>query len=108
MIKHWKYREFNAEKVAPNSIVLFYIGWSASAELTKPVFEAVSREFDNCCNFYSIEISDPSDVKFSDYPIYFFPTFLFIKNREIIESLSGTVSKDELEKKVGKFLVPNN
>jgi len=103
-VKNLVYKEFEKIKIRDNSIVIFYIKWSGTSQLMRPILENIASRFYEKINFYSVEITDPGDVMLKDLKIHFFPTYVFVKKGNPQSLMSGTYSSDDLLERIQQFV----
>jgi len=103
-VKNIIYKEFEKIKISDNSIVIFYIKWSGTSQLMKPILENIAARFYEKISFYSVEITDPGNVMLKDLRIHFFPTYVFVKNGVPLSLMSGTFSSDDLLERIQQFV----
>jgi len=79
-------------------ILLDFTGkYCSPCKAIKPVMEVVKSEFQSQMYFIEIDVEEHSDIA-AKYNIMRIPTILLIKNGEVIEQVTGMVSKSNLEK----------
>ena len=91
----------NITKLPTNSKHLFVLNfkavWCNPCKAMVPHIQYLQKEYSNHASFYMIDIEDP---ELEEYPLHFqiakVPTFILIKNGNIITSMIGT-DKQKLE-----------
>ena len=102
------YNDFKDEILADNSLVMIFIKWSGTSQLMKPIVENIASKYYDKFEFYSIEVSDPSEVFIAGMKVHFFPTYLFIEEGKPTALLSGTFSADDLEERIQSYIKEAN
>lgn len=77
-------------------IVKFFATWCGPCKMVAPVFEKLSKEFENQIKFIEIDI-DNCDGIASDYFVSSVPTFISFRNGEELNRMNGAASYDQLE-----------
>ncbi len=98
------YEEFKRETIEDKAIVMIYIKWSGISQLMKPIIQNIATKYSEKVSFYSVEVTDPSDVYVVGTKVHFFPTYLFIDKGQSQVFLSGTFSEEELDEKIKSYL----
>ncbi|MBE0477554.1 thioredoxin [Candidatus Aerophobetes bacterium] len=84
-------------------IVDFWAKWCVPCEKIEPIIDSLSEEFKGCISFFKVDVDEnPSIV--SKYGIRGIPTLFLFKNGEIVDRVTGMISKKELVKKIKKLL----
>ncbi|KAI0094323.1 thioredoxin-domain-containing protein, partial [Irpex rosettiformis] len=79
------------------SVIDFHATWCGPCHMIAPTFEALSKQFANV-NFLKCDVDAVKDVA-SHYKVQAMPTFVFIKNSKVIETIKGA-NKNGLESAV--------
>lgn len=99
MAERVTYNEFN-EKVIGFSglaIVDFYSDTCVPCKKMSPVLSALEKQYPEGVYITKVNVAYESELV-EEYQIKSAPTFLFFKNGELVERLSGARKKEELEK----------
>ena len=90
----------NADKP---SIVKFETKWCGACKVMAPIYEALASKYLNKINFTVVEADKLSELS-DKYQIQGVPTFIFFKNGNKIDQISGAVSKKEFEEILKQLL----
>lgn len=83
----------NSEKKV---LVDCYADWCGPCKMLAPVIEELSEEVENV-EFYKLNIDESGEIA-ERYGIMSIPTLLIFKNNELIDTLVGFRTKEELKK----------
>ena len=86
------------------AIIDFYAEWCAPCRLLAPVFEELSKMFDEKVDFYSINVDEESELS-SHFAIRSVPTLIFIPVKGAMQRSSGAISKSHLKELVENVLL---
>jgi thioredoxin 1 len=67
-----------------------------------PVFEEMSSEFESSCDFVKVDVDQIPELT-ERYQVMSMPTFLFIKNGEVVERFSGA-SVEKLRETINSLI----
>ncbi|KAI0749146.1 thioredoxin-domain-containing protein [Irpex lacteus] len=81
------------------SVIDFHATWCGPCHMIAPTFEALSKQYANV-NFLKCDVDAVRDVA-SHYRVQAMPTFVFIKNSSVVETIKGA-NKSALESAVRK------
>ena len=97
---------FDAEVMqSPKPVIIdAYAEWCGPCKLMKPIFKELEDELQNTITFAQINVDEARELSIS-LGISSIPTFIFVKNGEIVEKHLGYVSKDVLRDKITQYLV---
>ena len=87
-------------------VVDYYADWCIPCKRMKPVFDRLSDEFEDKCQFVAIDIDKNSDLA-NALEIRSIPTFDFIKKKKLLNRMTGELPK-ELEQRVFQFANDTN
>ena len=85
------------EKKDESCIIDFFTTMCPSCQMLDPVFEKVSKVYEDKLKFYKINIDQNIDIA-EKYGIIYVPTLILFKNGNIINRISGYLSEKELIK----------
>ncbi|MBI4475706.1 MAG: thioredoxin [Acidobacteria bacterium] len=88
-------------KSAKPVLVDFWAEWCAPCRRIAPTVEALASELEGRVVVGKMNVDENPEVPFR-YSIRGIPTLLLFKGGEIVESIVGLVSKDELKRMVEK------
>ncbi|XP_075149309.1 thioredoxin 2 [Haematobia irritans] len=69
-------------------VVDFYATWCGPCKMIAPRLEELSKEYAGKVVFIKVDVDDCEDVAM-EYGISSMPTFIFIKNKQNLETFSG-------------------
>lgn len=97
----------NVESEVNNSkipvVIDVYAPWCGPCQHMLPVFEELAKELEDKCKFVKLNVDEARDLSIQ-YSVTSVPTFIFIKNNEILGRETGYKSKEDLKDIVEKFL----
>ena len=89
------------------SVVKFYADWSGTSQMMMPAFEQIAESYKGSANFFKVDIDNSPALKES-YGVMDLPTILFFQNGNIIDHVSGMISKNALIAKMENSISVNN
>jgi len=104
-VKDIKADDFKKEVLESNKPVLvdFWAEWCAPCKKMEPVIEGLSEEFKDHIKFLKLNVDEnPSTA--TEYSVRGIPTFFLFKNGEVVERITGVISRKELSRKLKKVL----
>lgn len=84
-------------------MLTFGLDWSGKCVIYNWMVDAVSKEFDQVCQFYKVE-ADQARQLVEYYKINIFPTSLLLYKGEVMSISSGIVSKANLKSRLDSFI----
>ena len=84
-------------------LVDFFATWCGPCRAMAPSIEALAKEMADRAGVAKIDIDGAPDLA-SRFGIRAVPTFVFFKNGEVVETISGARTKEELKKKLEELL----
>ena len=99
-VTNGEFEEFTKDRLA---FIDFFAEWCMPCTMMSPIIEDLSEEFGNKIKFGKVNVDDNQKIA-QKFEITSIPTFVLIKNSEILERISGTVTQDELEEILKKHL----
>jgi thioredoxin 1 len=96
---------FDAEvKNSKKPVVIdVFATWCGPCQHMAPFFEELSQEFSEKYTFGTINIDEARDIAV-EFGIMSVPTFLFLKNGELVSQEVGYMSKEQLHEKIATHL----
>lgn len=82
-------------------LVDFWASWCGPCRALAPVFEEVSTKFEGKVDFVKVNVDEASETP-TKYGIRSIPTLILFKNGEAVETISGSVSSEQIEEFVNK------
>ncbi len=95
--------EKEIEKSTLPVVLDVYATWCGPCLQMKPIFEELSQEYGNKYKFAQLNVDEGRELAIN-YGVTSIPTFIFIKNKEIVGKEMGYMSKDQLLKKITEYL----
>lgn len=90
----------NAEQEITHSnipvIIKVYASWCGPCQQMTPIFDELSKELQGKYKFAQLNVDDARDLSIK-YGVTSIPTFIFIKNNEVVGKELGYMGKEELK-----------
>ncbi len=103
----YKFTEENFENEVLQSdipvLVDFYADWCGPCKMMMPVVEKLAEAYDGKVKVGKVN-SDENNQLAAKYGIMSIPSFLIIKNGEVVDSATGAMPMDTLAKKLDAVL----
>ena len=106
MTNETRFKEDVLEKTGI-SVVKFYADWSGTSQMMMPAFEQIAESYKGSANFFKVDIDNSPALK-ENYGVMDLPTILFFQNGNIIDHVSGMISKNALIAKMENSISVNN
>ena len=90
-------------KTNPIVVVDFWAEWCGPCRAMNPIIEELSSIYENKIVFAKLNF-DKNPVTPSKYGISSIPTFLIIKNGQIMNSIIGAVTQEIFEETINEYL----
>ncbi len=84
-------------------LVDFYADWCGPCKMMAPLVAQLAKDFEGQCKVGKCN-TDENPSLTREYKIMSIPTFIFFKDGKVVETLIGSVSKNELEAKIKQVL----
>lgn len=96
---------FEAEVMKSEQAVLvdFYADWCGPCKMMAPVIEELAAEYAGKAKIGKLNVDDNTQSA-AKFRVMSIPTIVIIKNGELLETVVGVVSKEELVSKLEKAL----
>lgn len=95
-----KFSEFAKKGI---SLIDFYADWCMPCVMMGPIVEALSQKFKGKIKFGKVNVEDSPELS-KKFRVSSIPKFVILKDGEIAEEFVGSISEDEFEKKLKKYL----
>jgi thioredoxin 1 len=76
-------------------IVKVYASWCGPCQQMIPIFDELSKEMSGKIKFAQLNVDDARELSI-EYGVTSIPTFIFLKNNNIVAKEVGYMSKDDL------------
>lgn len=84
-------------------VIDVYAPWCGPCVQIKPLFTQLATELSDTYTFAQMNVDEERDLAIQ-YSITSIPTFLFIKNNQVVGRETGYMSKDALKDKLKAYL----
>ena len=105
MNKPNKVKSFKRDVVAGKnlSLVQFKIDWNGACQIILPIYEELAGLYHGKAMFFTVD-AESEKVIANEYGVKEIPTILFFKNGQIVDHVTGLVSKNALVLKIENAL----
>tara|TARA_B100001123_G_scaffold59924_1_gene64757 strand:+ start:2132 stop:2458 length:327 start_codon:yes stop_codon:yes gene_type:complete len=87
----------------PVVVVDFWAEWCGPCRAMNPIIEELSLIYENKIVFAKLNV-DKNPISPSKYGISSIPTFLIIKNGQVMNSIIGAITQELFEEKLNEYL----
>ena len=87
----------------PVVVVDFWAEWCCPCRAMNPIIEELSLIYENKIVFAKLNV-DKNPISPSKYGISSIPTFLIIKNGQVMNSIIGAITQELFEEKLNEYL----
>ena len=87
----------------PIVVVDFWSEWCGPCRAMNPIIEELSLIYENKIVFAKLNV-DKNPISPSKYGISSIPTFLIIKNGQVMNSIIGAITQELFEEKLNEYL----
>ena len=87
----------------PIVVVDFWAEWCGPCRAMNPIIEELSLNYENKIVFAKLNV-DKNPISPSKYGISSIPTFLIIKNGQVMNSVIGAITQELFEEKLNEYL----
>ena len=84
-------------------MVEFFASWCPHCKRMEPTVNRLAKEYDGKANVLAVDV-DEAPMASRKFGISGVPTFLFVKNGKVMESISGEQSENDLRQKMDSLL----
>lgn len=84
-------------------VIDFFASWCGPCQQVAPIFDELAKELAETYKLVKINIDEERDLAIK-YNVSSIPTFIFIKNGEVVGKEMGYIGKDDLKKKIEELL----
>jgi len=85
-------------------IVKVYANWCGPCMQMAPVYEELAKEMSSTVKFAQLNVDDSRELSIQ-FGVTSIPTFIFIKNNEVVGREMGYMSKDDLKDRIQQYFV---
>jgi thioredoxin 1 len=97
----------NAEQEIAQStlpvVIKIYASWCGPCQQMTPIFEELAKELHGRYKFAQLNVDDARELSIK-YGVTSIPTFVFIKNNEVVGKELGYMGKEELKAVIEEHL----
>ena len=83
-------------------LIDFYADWCGPCKMMAPVIEEIAAEFAGTVKVGKLNV-DESPATAGKYRVMSIPTFLIVKNGEVVDTIVGAVPKAQIVEKLNLF-----
>ena len=87
----------------PAVVVDCYADWCGPCRMMNPVIDALSEGYNGKIVFGKLNVDENREIS-AKYSVMSIPTLLIFKNKTLMETVVGAVSKEQLKEKLGKYV----
>lgn len=87
----------------PAVVVDCYADWCGPCRMMNPVIDALSEEYNGKIVFGKLNVDENREIS-AKYSVMSIPTLLIFKDKTLMETVVGAVSKEQLKEKLGKYV----
>lgn len=80
-------------------VIDIFATWCGPCQHMKPIFEQLDQELGDLYVFAQLNVDEARELAIT-YGVTSVPTFVFIKNNQVVGKITGYMSKDELQNKI--------
>lgn len=94
------------EEVAQSTkpvLIKVYADWCGPCMQMAPIFEELAKELTDHYKFAQLNVDDARDLSIQ-YGVTSIPTFVFIKNNEVVGKEVGYMNKEDLKERIQQYL----
>jgi thioredoxin 1 len=84
-------------------VIKVYATWCGPCQQMAPIYEELSKELEGKYKFAQLNVDDARALSIK-YGVTSIPTFIFIKNNEVIGKTMGYMGKEELKSVIEEHL----
>lgn len=92
------------EQATKPVIIDVFATWCGPCMHMKPIFEQLAQELGHKYAFMQLNVDEARELAVH-YKVTSVPTFIFIKNNEVLAKVTGAISKEDLKSKLDEVFV---
>ncbi|MCR4327565.1 MAG: thioredoxin [Nanoarchaeota archaeon] len=81
----------------------FFAEWCMPCTIMSPIIDDLSEEFRGKIKFGKVNVDDNQKIA-QKFEISSIPTFVLLKDSQVLERISGSITQDELEEILNRHL----
>ncbi|PIN93721.1 thioredoxin [Candidatus Pacearchaeota archaeon CG10_big_fil_rev_8_21_14_0_10_31_24] len=98
-IKHLGVDDFDGFVSKGNSVIDFYADWCGPCKIMAPRFDEAASELKGKVNFAKVDVDGEQELA-ERFGVMSIPTIVFIKNGEVVDKVTGAISKEQILSRV--------
>lgn len=103
MVQELTSKEFNEFIKKGVVLIDFHAHWCMPCVMMSPIVDEISKKFRGKIKVGKINIDENNELA-QKYNVKSIPTFIIFKDGKVADTFIGAVSKEELEKRIKKYL----
>lgn len=89
---------------SPQPVIMdVFATWCGPCQYMAPIFEELAKELSDKYKFATLNVDEAREVSIQ-YGVTSVPTFVFIKDGNVVAKETGQMSKDDLKEKITQHL----
>lgn len=84
-------------------VIDVFATWCGPCQYMKPLFEELANELSDTYTFAELNVDEAREIAIK-FGVSSVPSFIFLKNGQLIGKETGSMSKDDLTAKLYKYL----
>ena len=103
MVQELTSKEFNEFIKKEVVLIDFHAHWCMPCVMMSPIVDEISKKFRGKIKVGKINIDENNELA-QKYNIRSIPNFIIFKNGKVVDQFIGSISKEEFEKRIKKYL----
>lgn len=103
MVKELTDATFEQETSSGVSLTDFWAEWCGPCKMQSPIIEELAEESDGSVSYYKLDVDANQEVP-RQFGIMSIPTLLIKKDGEVVDTLIGYHSKEQIEEILSQFV----
>ncbi|BCJ96924.1 thioredoxin-2 [Anaerocolumna cellulosilytica] len=83
-------------------LIDFYADWCGPCKMMAPVIEELAGEYEGTVKIGKLNVDEAPGIS-SQYRVMSIPTLLFVKNGEVVDTVVGAISKNQVVDKLNQI-----
>ncbi|MCF7806663.1 MAG: thioredoxin family protein [Simkaniaceae bacterium] len=103
-VKVIRLEDYDAEvlQVAGPVVVDFYADWCPPCRRMKPIVSTLAEKYQGKVKFVALNVDKSASLR-SRFQLRCIPTFLFVKDQQLLEQQDGSLTQEQFEEKIHKL-----